>query len=67
MKKVLIGLSIALLAALWGSGSWVFFNSLPQGDDGSGCQDCEQQRADWQSSRGPIKTSPPLIQSAQFE
>ena len=35
MKRILIGLSVALLAAVWMSGSWVFFNSIALGAERS--------------------------------
>ena len=37
MRKIFIGFSIVLLAAVWMSGSWVFFNSTALGAEGCGC------------------------------
>lgn len=36
MKKVLTGLAVTLVAAIWMTGSWLFFNSIAAGAQGSG-------------------------------
>jgi len=36
MKKLLTGLTVTLVAAVWMVGSWLFFNSIAAGAEGSG-------------------------------
>ncbi|MDR3556350.1 MAG: hypothetical protein P4L55_16470 [Syntrophobacteraceae bacterium] len=65
MKKILIGVSLALLAALWIGGSWVFFNSITPGG-----QECGREALAGQEllpSPRQMDPSSPFLENAQFD
>jgi hypothetical protein len=66
MKKILIGVSLALLAALWIGGSWVFFNSITLEGQVYGREARAEQELSPASPRQPDPSSP-FLENAQFD